>query len=224
MELTMAIFGCSHGFHEELEIPDADVLICTGDFSFIHVESNLENTQKYVDWMANQPHKHKILCAGNHDWFMQDIYHNPELREQIDWKGVQLLMDEEAIIDGVKFYVSPWVPRFFDWAFMLDTYEELEEKWKAIPDDVEVLVTHGPAFGILDRNYQGSFCGDSALLERIKSLKKLKMHCFSHIHEAYGTRFNGHLAINASIGDRCWNLQAVTKARIKEGIPSIVWE
>ena len=56
-----------------------------------------------------------------------------------------------------------------------------------IPDNTDVLVTHGPALGMLDETYSGEGVGCQFLRERVDELH-LKLHIFGHIHHSYGTR------------------------------------
>ena len=52
--------------------------------------------------------------------------------------------------------MSPWQPRFNDWAFNLDRgRKELAARWDAIPDDADIVVTHGPAYGFGDLTVDG---------------------------------------------------------------------
>ncbi|MCK4490026.1 MAG: hypothetical protein KAU23_07180 [Anaerolineales bacterium] len=52
------------------------------------------------------------------------------------------------IIDGTKFYGSPWQPWFYDWAFNLQRGPEIRSKWELIPEGIDILITHGPPYGI----------------------------------------------------------------------------
>jgi len=107
-------------------------------------------------------------------------------------------MDSSFTIMGLKFYGSPWQPRFCDWAFNLDP-PALEKAWSKIPADTDILVTHGPPYGVLDRDGDKVHCGCRKLTERLKSIGP-KVHVFGHIHEGYGwTEKNGTLYANASI-------------------------
>jgi len=90
-----------------------------------------------------------------------------------------------VIIEGVKFYGSPWQPRFFDWAFNLDRGEEIKKKWDLIPMDTDVLITHGPPYGILDLTHEGEKVGCEELMKAVLRVQP-KIHIFGHIHEAYG--------------------------------------
>jgi Icc-related predicted phosphoesterase len=57
--------------------------------------------------------------------------------------------------------------------------------WDQIPEDTDILITHGPPKGILDLTYRRDnavdVCGDSSLLKRVMKLD-LKLMCFGHIH------------------------------------------
>jgi Icc-related predicted phosphoesterase len=113
------------------------------------------------------------------------------------FKDINYLCDEELIIDGIKFYGTPYQPIFYHWAFNLDE-ENLKEKWAKIPSDTDVLLTHCPPKGILDSGF-----GSESLLLKINELK-LKLHVFGHIHNPYGVTgktINGNNTIfaNASV-------------------------
>ena len=97
----------------------------------------------------------------------------------------------------MRFYGSPWTPLFFDWAFMLSE-PELAEKWALIPPGLDVLVTHGPAHGVLDMTNRGEHAGSVTLFDRVRAVKP-RLHVFGHIHEAAGrTDLDGTTYLNAS--------------------------
>jgi hypothetical protein len=124
------------------------------------------------------------------------------------YKDIDYLQDQAIEIqigDGpmVKIYGSPWQPEFCSWAFNLPRNgEELESKWAAIPDDTDILITHGPAHGYLDRVVgRWDNLGCEKLTEAIK-IKKPKIHVCGHIHSGYGYIFDGDTHyINASVLD-----------------------
>lgn len=88
-------------------------------------------------------------------------------------------------LEGVKIWGSPITPTFFNWAFNRDPGADIQKYWNKIPEDTDILVTHGPAYGILDLS-RNQHVGCKDLLEKIKKLSNLKLHCFGHIHEPYG--------------------------------------
>jgi Icc-related predicted phosphoesterase len=101
----------------------------------------------FDDWLGTLPHKHKIVICGNHDLCFED---NPKEARKL-MKNAHYLEDETIEIEGLKFYGSPWQPEFHNWAFNLNRGEEIKKKWDLIPNDTDVLITHGPPYGILDK-------------------------------------------------------------------------
>lgn len=185
----------THSLHRRIpEIPDGDILVHAGDCLG---QGTIENIEELNDWLGTLPHRHKIVIAGNHDWAFQEA---PDLARQALTNAIYL-EDSGVEIDGVRFWGSPWTPTFMDWAFMLDRGQPLFQKWRMIPDDTDVLITHGPPKSIGDQVSLGFTCqnvGCFDLLSRIDQLS-LKAHIFGHIHEGYGCYERGQTRlINAS--------------------------
>jgi Icc-related predicted phosphoesterase len=187
----------THGLHGALKIPDGDVLVHAGDLTR---HGALEDVIDFNDFLGSLPHPHKIVIAGNHDFcFEKDRKACEEALTNCIY-----LQDEEAIIDGVKFYGSPWQPWFYDWAFNLERGPEIRAKWDLIPEDTNVLITHGPPFGIGDLTFQKDHAGCQDLLEVVEKIKP-GLHIFGHIHEGYGITSNGKTTfINASSCDQLY--------------------
>lgn len=182
----------THGYHEQLEVPDGDVLVHAGDCLR---RGTLEELVELDEWLGALPHAHKVLIAGNHDWCFEQ---EPERARELV-TNAQYLQDEATEIAGVRFWGSPWQPRFMDWAFNLDRGEPLAEKWAMIPDDTDVLVTHGPPHGIRDLAYERN-CGCEELLLRVREVQP-RVHVFGHIHECPGVEQQGAtIFVNAATG------------------------
>ena len=182
----------THGYHDRLEVPDGDVLIHGGDLT---KHGRLEDVEAFDRWLAGLPHRHKIVIAGNHDFCFQ---HRP--REARALLRHAIYLEDRAVeVEGVKFYGSPWQPEFFDWAFNLPRGPALAAVWAKIPDDTQVLITHGPPLGIGDLTHRGPHVGCEDLLRRVRQVRP-RLHVFGHIHEAAG-RFDvdGTIFVNASI-------------------------
>ena len=181
----------THGRNKTKEIPDGDVFIHAGDISIM---GNLKEIVKFNDWLGELPHKHKAIISGNHDWA---FYLNADTKDIIT--NATYLQDSSTVINGVKFYGSPWQPRFGNWAFNLKRNgKKLENKWNMIDDDTDVLITHGPPFGILDITHMGINAGCELLLDRVNNIKP-KVHVFGHIHEGYGVSYKKDtIFVNAS--------------------------
>jgi Icc-related predicted phosphoesterase len=170
----------THGRHRDLNVPDGDVLIHAGDLTGRGTQHQVEEA---LAWLKSLPHRHKVLVAGNHDFLYEQ---EPALAEQLTRDaGVIYLRDSEATLGGLRIWGSPWQPRFFDWAFNLDRGEPLDEKWRLIPEGIDVLVVHGPAQGYGDRTHDGRRVGCERLLVHLSRVKP-RVFLFGHIHEDKG--------------------------------------
>ena len=186
--MQLVIISDTHGRHNSVNIPAGDVLIHCGDVCGRTSESSV---MKFAKWFDAQPHKHKIVIAGNHDKHMSREY----------FSEATYLQDSGIEIDGVYFWGSPWTPTFFDWYWMKDRGNDIAERWELIPHKTDVLITHGPAAdtGRLSRAGRGVDVGCEDLENAIMQTKP-KLHCFGHIHEGYGVHGDdGVEYVNASI-------------------------
>lgn len=181
----------THGKHEQLQVPEGDVLLFAGDCSSRGYEWEVLS---FLKWFAAQPHAHKIMIAGNHDFlFEEDAKRSTELIPE----GVTYLNDSGIQVMGVSVWGSPVSPRFFDWAFNRDRGPQIEKYWQQIPNGTDILITHGPPVGILDRTTQGDSTGCEDLMRHVERVRP-KLHVFGHIHEGYGmVEKNGTCFVNA---------------------------
>lgn len=184
----------THGQHRSIRLPKADVLLHAGDVGYRGTKPEVVD---FLDWLDKLPHPHKIFIAGNHDFFFER-----EKKATIDRllpNSVRYLKDEAVVIDGIKIWGSPYTPRFFQWAFNKARGHALADQWKNIPEDTDVLLTHGPVYGILDLTADEQHAGDKELLTRILEIKP-KFHVCGHIHEAYGVlKRRGITFVNACL-------------------------
>ena len=110
-----------------------------------------------------------------------------------------MLQAPKEFLDRRIFSPSPYQPDFNNWAFGAPLYSrELRQIWARIPDDVDVLITHGPPANILDLTFQGIHAGCPDLLARVKQVQP-RLHVFGHIHEGYGREeHDSTIFVNAS--------------------------
>ena len=194
----------THTKHNKLNgfLPGGDILLCAGDISSRGYIHELED---FFEWYNNiNNYDTKVFIAGNHDFGFQDD------AEKIKglltgYKTIDYLQDDwmevgEDIEKLVKIWGSPWQPEFHNWAFNLPRGKKIMEKWNLIPNDVDILVTHGPAHGKLDYvPYDGLNVGCEDLLQKIQEIKP-KIHVSGHIHSGRGVVFSeGTLYVNASV-------------------------
>ncbi len=188
----------SHGKHRELKIPDSDWLLYAGDSTSMGTERQFLD---FIEWFSNQPHRVKCFINGNHDFLGQD---SPLRFKSIleKYPNIIYLEHEAKEIEEIKVFGSPWTPKFGGWAYNADD-DQLIDLWDQIPDDTQILVTHGPPYGILDKTAGGQLVGCNHLRYTIQTrLTKLKLHTFGHIHEGAGQMTeNGVTYVNASVLD-----------------------
>lgn len=189
----------THEQEDKVVLPKGDVLVHAGDITY---KGSIPKLAKFMEWIEKQPFKHKIIISGNHDFCYENHSHNMAVKLSKE-AGIVYLQDSGIEIDGVNFWGSPWTPFFFNWAFNLQRGEEIAKKWALIPENTNVLITHGPPFGILDEAPRGvmqtEHVGCEELTKRIGDLPNLKAHVFGHIHHSYGTKQVGPcLFVNAS--------------------------
>ena len=192
-------FSDTHNKHNEVLIPECDILIFAGDFSGT---GRPYEVKSFLDWFSIQPAKHLVYIAGNHDLSFQ---RNPQYKAEVlaQYPKLHYLEDSSVELEGLKIYGSPFSPLFGNWAFMLSSGKALREHWAKIPDDTNILVTHGPCYGILDVvSFSGEHVGDRDLLNRVAQLNELSTVISGHIHENNGAMKIGDITlINASICD-----------------------
>lgn len=193
---TLVAMADTHGYLPEA-VPEGDVLILAGDLTRT---GSLDEVAELNDYLAALPHRHKLVVAGNHDWCFQ---RQPrEARALLT--AATYLEDEAVVLEGVKFYGSPWQPWFYDWAFNLPRGPELAAVWARIPEDTDVLVTHGPPLGFGDRTRREQRVGCEDLLNRVRVVRP-KLHLFGHIHEDPGVWREGGTAfanVTSDMGER----------------------
>lgn len=188
-----------HSSRQAFSVPDGDVLIIAGDICGYGCLDELEDFDNFLKGLS---HKHKLLIAGNHDW----PFAKAKEQAKALVKSAVYLEDSGIEIDGVKFWGSPWQPFFCNWAFNLPRGYKLAEIWAKIPDDIDVLITHTPPFGILDKIDDGESVGCEDLSEALKRVKP-RVHVFGHVHEGYGVLDrNGTTYVNASLNNEYYRL------------------
>ena len=199
----------THNKHDQIDVPPADCFIYCGDMSLRGEIFEIENFAKFIEKL---PHKHKVVIAGNHDRSFEDE-RKIQAEKLIQSAGALYLNDSGLQLE--KFYIwgSPVQPWLGNWAFNRQRGKEIKKHWDLIPKKTDILVTHGPPYGILDQNIQGEKVGCEELLKKVKEIRP-KVHAFGHIHEGYGIlEKDGIIFINASNLNRRYEYQNLPLSR-----------
>ena len=210
----------THGLHTIMEqyksLPEGDILIHAGDCTNV---GKPHEVTEFVHWFQNvKGFNTKIFIAGNHDFAFEKInqphhkgdfewFNNLMNEENLSQSDVVYLQDNEFVIESpefskpLKIYGSPWQPEFYNWAFNLPRNGwELELKWKDIPEDTDILITHGPPHGVRDFTPANLQVGCEVLRFHVENRIKPSIHVFGHIHQAYGAvQQDETMYVNASI-------------------------
>jgi Icc-related predicted phosphoesterase len=187
----------THGLHRKVAVPEGDLLIHAGDF--MSAGKSLEEIADFNDWLGGQPHPHKIVVAGNHDLLFEKA--PDKARAQLT--NAAYLENEGIVLGGVTFWGSPNTPVFPNWAFHVERGAASRRYWDRIPLGTDVVITHGPPYGTLDkRHILGSRFGCKDLIQAVLRVKP-KLHVFGHVHGSYGQEVgpNGTRMVNCAVLD-----------------------
>jgi Icc-related predicted phosphoesterase len=213
MEKIITFISDTHSKHKKLtnDLIGGDYLIHGGDIMTNgYAPFEMIDFLEWFDGLNN--YKNKIFIGGNHDRLIQN--ENDFFKSLLsEYKNIHYLQDEEMIFDcdssdhKIKLYASPWQPEFFDWAFNLPRNGvELEKVWSKIPLDTDILITHSPPFGYLDKPYGHQMSVGCEILREVVDRNRPKIHIFGHIHGSHGYYYNGHTHfINASVLNEQYN-------------------
>jgi hypothetical protein len=193
-----------HGFFPE--VPACDLLIVAGDVCPDRIDGVLAQhdpagqkgwfDQHARSWLAQVPATHKILTWGNHDWCGQVCHFTDDGPGRSCSTNGQIVVDAKTNVpasraDGgsITIWATPWSNPFMDWAFMKPR-EDLARLYAAIPNGVDILVTHQPPLGYGDRrdprnSETRESLGNLDLLRTIQRVRPRLVIC-GHIHGGYG--------------------------------------
>ena len=226
MTIRIVCISDTHEQHHKVNVPYGDVLIHAGDFCLF--DGTRRQVKNFASWFASQPHLHKVVISGNHDAAFQTM--PDRAREWLKVKsrdsgaqvGCHYLENETVDLDidgrGLKIHGAPQHPGDYGMAFTTEDEEDRKAKWALFPMNSEIIVVHGPPYGILDetkwdevaRNpFDGAETriehsvrdGCRALRRKLEAMSDLKLVVCGHIHSGFGTSRldSGALVVNAAL-------------------------
>jgi Icc-related predicted phosphoesterase len=176
----------THNLHRELVVPDVDVVIHCGDES-THGNAwmNEPEARRFFEWYSELDIATKVFVPGNHSTAVEQGLIRAE-----EYPNVEFLIHDSLELNGLNLFGSPYTPRFHDWAYMKKR-TQLDVVWQSVPDEVDILITHGPPKGVLDltRDIESKALvqvGCTALRRHIDERIKPKIHVFGHLHDEKG--------------------------------------
>ena len=209
-----------HGDLSGIDVPECDILLIAGDILPSTASPGNHKVREHSQWLSDVfapwldtvDARHIVGVAGNHDFIFQV---HKDMVPKLNW---HYLENSSVEIDGIKIWGSPWTKHFHNWAFnspmnIEDSNAFLNKLWGSIPLDTDVVLTHGPSHGVVDRVTQRfkqrNSLGDEELFNRIKVVQPI-LHVCGHIHSAHGIEVKrwgdrSTIFINASIVDEYYD-------------------
>eukprot|EP01043_Picozoa_sp_COSAG02_P043796 COSAG02_NODE_3848_length_6150_cov_2.038176_1_plen_349_part_00 len=217
----------THRTEAWLSLPPGDVLVHCGDALLEDRDEDQRSVDAFTDfarWFQSQPHKHKILIAGNHDAVL----------ERLGASGVQQILDTVApdVADNhgqatrpdcgatlymcgntttlridnqeLKLAASPYshansaasTNRAYQGAIeeLVDWLDKLGPPPSESEAPLDLLLTHGPSDALTD--WVGTH--------------QPRVHAYGHVHSAYGARWQNYahgrstFVANAALADNAY--------------------
>lgn len=214
--MKLVIISDTHCKHREVKFPplleedrfNKPILVHCGDFSYRGTQAEVLN---FLDWIAEIEDQFSsvIILEGNHDadfCYGQKNLYLAEMKGRTK-KAISLWAEtyekRKTISVGpknLKFFGFPFVPFFTDvneFFLQRGTHDLLVNN--ILPCDV--LISHGPPFGIMDLGGRRlEKLGSLALEKKILEIKP-KLVAFGHIHEGFKEEpmlINDILYVNAA--------------------------
>lgn len=195
----------THHVVDVASIPDGDVFVHAGDLMQTGYPQDFEDQ---LGWLAALPHAIKVFVPGNHDFHLQ-VYPGPAL-QQLRSAGVKVIglpdnpnYESLKLPNGMSLLGLPFVTNLPRWAF--NSTEEAIWAYLRSKGRHDIIVSHAPVYGVLDRVPSGKRVGIDAYRAYVKHYKP-KAWIHGHIHEDYGTdELNSTKIFNVAMCDRAYD-------------------
>lgn len=208
--IIITVISDTHGIYKLISQdlpPKGDILIHCGDATF---RGTPEELKDFCNWFSSIPnYKYKFFIPGNND-FMENPQITYDVLKEFSPPITCLHNKSESIVLSsslsLKIHGIPARPCLFriKMKYLDKTNINVSDGnlSSTIPDDVDILITHEPPFGVLDISSRNNKHGGEKWLMNSIMKTKPKIHLFGHIHESHGHVFSeGTHFFNASVVD-----------------------
>ena len=172
--IGLVLMGDTHGRHRDIAVPDGDWLIHVGDFT-----NSSKSQREILDfnaWLGDFPHAYKIVVPGNHEFFLEA---DPSKQSLLN--NAIVLLNEGVQVEGLRIWGSPVTP-LYGGAFGMSSAADRKRLYAGIPDNTDILITHGPPYGVLDVMPNSALhTGCRELFEAVMRVRP-RVHAFGHVH------------------------------------------
>jgi Icc-related predicted phosphoesterase len=175
--IRLVLISDTHELHRELDVPDGDILIHCGDLSMM--SRSLAAIEDFDEWLGELPHRVKLVVPGNHEFVLEDSGRRGLIT------NATMLINESVMVMGLRIWGSPVTP-LYGAAFGLISDRDRTRLYAQIPGDTDIVITHGPPYGVLDQAPGSEYhAGCRQLLAAIERVKP-RLHVFGHAHGCFG--------------------------------------
>lgn len=207
--MSVAAISDIHGRLHDLNTADfagADLVLLAGDIVPLDTQRVVDRSLawlhgEFAAWLDEMPPEAPVvLVAGNHDFALATIGAGEPGVHRGLFGCRQLIYVQDASVEvcGLSLYGTPWIPFLSGgWAFTAPSSfggRFLAEKFSAIPEGLDILLTHTPMRGYLDRDVDSlpatprdrpPHLGSGALLRAVQT-RRPRLHVCGHVHEGRG--------------------------------------
>lgn len=224
-KLSLVALSDLHGYLPLITEP-AEVMLIAGDISPLEIQKNIPKMKTWLEtefmfWIKNLPVDKVIMVAGNHDLFFEKSTDTTKYMLEILSDHKLKYLENQTYIyndkNGVdwKLFGTSFCHVFGSWSFMVPD-EYMEERFKEIPDVVDIVISHDPPYGIgqIDmiletkrwNNHPLEHLGNIPLSKRLNEIE-YKFLVAGHLHSGSHelVNFNGGKCVNVSIKDENYN-------------------
>jgi len=179
-------FSDLHGHLPKFKADNLDLIVVSGDicpdFSPVssrksRIEQRFWFFQEFVPWLEDHGNVPFVGCWGNHD-FVGEVFDDGHFPGILTNRKISLL-------NGTVIYGLPQQPIFYDWAFN-EPSDKLRRRFEDIPDDVTILVTHGPPYSLCDSEDSERRKGSIEAFDVLLHKTNIRLVLCGHIHNGFG--------------------------------------
>ncbi|KAI4852922.1 hypothetical protein E4T44_01170 [Aureobasidium sp. EXF-8845] len=173
------VISDTHGANPiDAELEPVDLVIHCGDLT---QESKLDEYKQVISLLKSLDAPLKLVIAGNHDFTLD----TPVYKQKLTEAGLEPPHEDEVVMG--EFGETRALLESERDAGILFLDEGTHEILLANDQGVDIVITHGPPEGILDRPANKERAGCPDLFAAIANARPF-MHCFGHIHESWGAK------------------------------------
>lgn len=161
-------------------LPKGDILVHSGNFTIYGAKKEFEQFNAWLGSVATE-YKYRVVVLGCRD--VKEFGNNWDVMKRLLPNATHILCHEFVIVMGIRFYGSPWHwGHHKNYKVRAGAPASTSGRFEEIPEEVQVLITHGAAAGVLET---ATLPGSRELADAIRRSKPA-LHLHGHSKGAHG--------------------------------------